>query len=127
MPLTNFEIAIGGITAIPTTTGLIFLAYKTWGEKRLDTSGLKPKKTASSASEQATKGNENRRTSALKNQQGEPSANQTTQPRSRDKTTQATAQQDNKKDNPGKPKGPHSPKRKTEATRRTKDQDTKNI
>ena len=104
MALTTFEIAIGGISSIPTTAGLVFLAYKTWGEKRLDTSGLKPKKTTSSASKQATKDNENRTTSALKNQQGEPSANQTTQPRSRDKTTQATSQQDNKKDNTGKPK-----------------------
>ena len=54
MALTNFEIAIGGISSIPTTAGLVFLAYKTWGEKRLDTSKLKPKKPASNSSKTTT-------------------------------------------------------------------------
>ena len=44
MALTGFEIAIGGITSIPVTGGLIFLGYKAFGEKKLDASKLKPKK-----------------------------------------------------------------------------------
>ena len=46
MALTGFEIAIGGITSIPVTAGLIFLGFKTFGEKNLDTSKFKPKKAA---------------------------------------------------------------------------------
>ena len=44
MALTGFEIAIGGITSIPVTAGLVFLGYKIFGEKQLDVSKLKPKK-----------------------------------------------------------------------------------
>ena len=44
MALSEFEIAIGGITSIPVVGGLIFLGYKSFGEKFLDTSKLKPKK-----------------------------------------------------------------------------------
>ena len=44
MALSGFEIAIGGITSIPVTGGLIFLGYKAFGEKNLDASKLKPKK-----------------------------------------------------------------------------------
>ena len=46
MALTGFEIAIGGITSIPVTAGLIFLGFKTFGEKNLDTTKFKPKKAA---------------------------------------------------------------------------------
>ena len=46
MALTEFEIAIGGITSIPVTAGLIFLGFKTFGEKNLDASKFKPKKAA---------------------------------------------------------------------------------
>ena len=34
MALTGIEIAIGGITSIPVTAGLIFLGYKTFGQKK---------------------------------------------------------------------------------------------
>ena len=44
MALSEFEIAIGGITSIPVVGGLIFLGFKSFGEKSLDTSKLKPKK-----------------------------------------------------------------------------------
>lgn len=47
MALSEFEIAIGGLTSIPVVGGLIFLGYKSLGENSLDTSKLKPKqKTA---------------------------------------------------------------------------------
>ena len=42
MALSEFEIAIGGITAIPVVGGLIFLGYKSFGESSLDTGKLKP-------------------------------------------------------------------------------------
>ena len=44
MALSEFEIAIGGLTSIPVVGGLIFLGYKSFGESSLDTSKLKPKK-----------------------------------------------------------------------------------
>ena len=44
MGLSAFEIAVGGITSVPVLGGLIFLIYKAFGEKNLDTSKLKPKK-----------------------------------------------------------------------------------
>ena len=44
MSLSEFEIAIGGLTSIPVVGGLIFLGYKSFGESSLDTSKLKPKK-----------------------------------------------------------------------------------
>ena len=45
MGLSAFEIAVGGITSVPVLGGLIFLIYKAFGEKNLDTSKLRPKKT----------------------------------------------------------------------------------
>ena len=47
MGLSAFEIAVGGIASIPVLGVLIFLIYKAFGEKNLDTSKLKPKKAAS--------------------------------------------------------------------------------
>ena len=44
MALSGFEIAVGGMTSIPAVSGLIFLGYKSFGEKSLDASKLKPKK-----------------------------------------------------------------------------------
>ena len=44
MALSEFEIAIGGLTSIPVVGGLILLGYKSSGESSLDTSKLKPKK-----------------------------------------------------------------------------------
>ena len=44
MALSEFEIAIGGLTSIPVVGGLIFLGYKSLGEGSLDTRKLKPKK-----------------------------------------------------------------------------------
>ncbi len=44
MALSEFEIAIGGLTSIPVVGGLIFLGYKSLGEGSLDRSKLKPKK-----------------------------------------------------------------------------------
>ena len=55
MALSGFEIAIGGITSIPVTGGLIFLAYKSFGEKNLDASKLKPKKPAPAKKAEPTK------------------------------------------------------------------------
>ena len=49
MGLSAFEIAIGGITSVPVLGSLIFLGYKAFGEKNLDTSKLKPKKPAAGA------------------------------------------------------------------------------
>ena len=45
MGLSAFEIAVGGITSVPVLGGLVFLIYKAFGEKNLDTSKLRPKKT----------------------------------------------------------------------------------
>ena len=44
MALSEFEIAIGGMTSIPVVGGLIFLGYKSLGENSLDASKFKPKK-----------------------------------------------------------------------------------
>ena len=44
MSLSEFEIAIGGLTSIPVVGGLIFLGYKIFGKSCLDTSKLKPNK-----------------------------------------------------------------------------------
>ena len=44
MALSEFEIAIGGMTSIPVVGGLIFLGYKSLGENSLDASKLKAKK-----------------------------------------------------------------------------------
>ena len=46
MSLSTFEIAVGGITSIPLSSSLVLLLYKAFGEKRLDTSKLKPRKVA---------------------------------------------------------------------------------
>ena len=46
MALSGFEIAVGGVASAPVLGGLIFLGYKAFGEKNLDTSKLKPKKPA---------------------------------------------------------------------------------
>ena len=43
MPLSGFEIAVGGMTSIPVVSGLVLLGYKSFGEKALDSSKLKPK------------------------------------------------------------------------------------
>ena len=55
MALTGFEIAIGGITSIPVTAGLVFLGYKIFGEKQLDVSKLKPKKVTQPKKAEPTK------------------------------------------------------------------------
>ena len=55
MALSGFEIAIGGITSIPVTVGLIFLGYKSFGEKNLDASKFKPKKPAQAKKAEPTK------------------------------------------------------------------------
>ena len=55
MALTGFEIAIGGITSIPVTAGLVFLGYKIFGEKQLDVSKLKPKKVTQPKKAETTK------------------------------------------------------------------------
>ena len=49
MALSEFEIALGGLTSIPVVGGLIFLGYKSLGESSLDTSKLKPKKKTADA------------------------------------------------------------------------------
>ena len=49
MGLSEFEIAVGGVTSIPVLGVLTFLIYKAFGEKNLDTSKLKPKKASVSA------------------------------------------------------------------------------
>ena len=46
MPLSGFEIAVGGMTSIPVVGGLVLLGYKSFGEKNLDSSKLKPKPKA---------------------------------------------------------------------------------
>ena len=76
MALTTFEIAIGGISSIPTTAGLVFLAYKTWGEKQLDTSKLKPKKPASNSSKKTMAKSEQANKPAASKSQDKPSENQ---------------------------------------------------
>ena len=55
MALTGIEIAIGGITSIPVTAGLVFLGYKIFGEKQLDVSKLKPKKVTQPKKAEPTK------------------------------------------------------------------------
>ena len=58
MSLSGFEIAVGGITSIPLTSGLVFLGYKIFGEQRLDTSNLKPKKVSAKPSAPTPKQNQ---------------------------------------------------------------------
>ncbi len=54
MALSEFEVAIGGLTSIPVVGGLIFLGYKSIGEGSLDTSKLKPKKKTAVTKEMPT-------------------------------------------------------------------------
>ena len=54
MALSEFEIAVGGLTSIPVLGGLIFLGYKSSGESSLDTSKLKPKKKPAVTTEAST-------------------------------------------------------------------------
>lgn len=49
MALSGFEISVGGVLSIPVVAGLTFLGYKTWGERNLDVSKLKPKRPAPAA------------------------------------------------------------------------------
>ena len=51
MALSEFEIAMGGITSIPMVGGLIYIGYKTLGESSLDVSKLKSKKKPAEANE----------------------------------------------------------------------------
>ena len=55
MALSDFEIAVGGITSIPVLGGLVWLTYKTWGERKIDASKLKPKKPQTPVKKQETK------------------------------------------------------------------------
>ena len=50
MSLSEFEIAVGGITSIPVTSSLILLIYKTFGEKRLGVAKLKSRKVSAKPS-----------------------------------------------------------------------------
>ena len=54
MALSEFEIAIGGLTSIPVFGGIIFLGYKSFGENYLDTSKLKPKNKPAVTKETST-------------------------------------------------------------------------
>ena len=44
MSLSQFEIAVGGITSVPLMSSLVLVLYKSFGEKRLDIAGLTQKK-----------------------------------------------------------------------------------
>ena len=43
MSLSQFEIAVGGITSVPLISSLVLVVYKSFGEKRLDIAGLTQK------------------------------------------------------------------------------------
>ena len=43
MSLSQFEIAVGGITSVPLMSSLVLVLYKSFGEKRLDIAGLTQK------------------------------------------------------------------------------------
>ena len=75
MALSEFEIAIGGITSIPVVGGLIFLGYKSFGESSLDTSKLKPKKKPAVAKATPTP---DKKTPEAKSQKTEKNINTTT-------------------------------------------------
>ena len=75
MALSNFEIAIGGLTSIPVVGGLIFLGYKSVGENSLDTSKLKPRKKPAVAKGTPTPDKKN---PEAKNQKREKKINTTT-------------------------------------------------
>ena len=46
MSLSQFEIAVGGITSVPLMSSLVLVLYKSFGEKRLDIAGLAQKKVS---------------------------------------------------------------------------------
>ena len=46
MSLSQFEIAVGGITSVPLMSSLVLVLYKSFGEKRLDIAGLTQKKVS---------------------------------------------------------------------------------
>ena len=51
MALLGFEMSVGGISSIPGSAGLVDLACKSWGEKNLDSSRLKPKLAVNNTSD----------------------------------------------------------------------------
>ena len=75
MALSEFEIAIGGLTSIPMVGGLIFLGYKSFGESSLDTSKLNPKKKPEVAKGTPTP---DKKTPKAKSQKTEKNINTTT-------------------------------------------------
>ena len=75
MSLSEFEIAIGGLTSIPVVGGLIFLGYKSFGESSLDTSKLKPKKKPAVAKGTTTS---DKKTPEAKSEKTEKNMNTTT-------------------------------------------------
>ena len=66
MALSEFEIAIGGLSSIPVVGGLIFLGYKSFGASSLDTSKLKPKKKPALTKETPTPDKKTSKVSSLK-------------------------------------------------------------
>ena len=75
MALSEFEIAICGLTSIPVVGGLFFLGYKSFGESSLDTSKLKPKKKPAVAKATPTP---DKKTPEAKSQKTEKDINATT-------------------------------------------------
>ena len=75
MALSEFEIAMGGLTSIPVVGGLIFLGYKSIGESSLDTSKLKPNKKTTVAKGTPTP---NKKEPEAKSQKTEKNINTTT-------------------------------------------------
>ena len=70
MALSDFEIAVGGITSIPVLGGLVWLSYKTWGERNLDASKLNAKKPQTPVKKQETKPKAESKTTDSKNEKG---------------------------------------------------------
>ena len=75
MALSEFEIAIGGLTSIPVVGGLFLLGYKSFGESSLDTSNFKPKKKPAVAKATPTP---DKKTPEAKSQKMENNINTTT-------------------------------------------------
>ena len=75
MALSEFEIAIGGLTSIPVVGGIFLLGYKSFGESSLDTSKLKPKKKPAVANATHTP---DKKTPEAKSQKTEKNINTTT-------------------------------------------------
>ena len=69
MALSEFEIAIGGITSIPAMGGLIFLGYKSFGERSLDTSKLKPKRKQTASKGTSTPDKKTTKTNSQKQEE----------------------------------------------------------